>query len=124
MRGLFTGRRLLDPNGTWPDTAGQRSGSSSSTRAKRFFAGVMRPGKWGGTAVSAARPASAPQPEKLSRREVPEMSGRPDYPLAGRSTVSPPPDFPAAEAEVLAYWKADKTFQASVDARPAGPNGS
>ncbi|CAL8972868.1 Isoleucine--tRNA ligase [Cellulomonas sp. T2.31MG-18] len=34
------------------------------------------------------------------------------------------PDLPALEQDVLAYWKADGTFVASVDAREAGPDGS
>ncbi|MBZ2196035.1 isoleucine--tRNA ligase [Occultella gossypii] len=38
--------------------------------------------------------------------------------------VAPSPSFPALEQEVLAYWKSDGTFQASIDNRPAGENGS
>ncbi|MDD9206293.1 hypothetical protein PU560_07405, partial [Georgenia sp. 10Sc9-8] len=34
------------------------------------------------------------------------------------------PSFPAVEEQVLAYWDADGTFQASVDNRPAGPDGA
>ncbi|HEY6739024.1 MAG TPA: isoleucine--tRNA ligase, partial [Actinopolymorphaceae bacterium] len=34
------------------------------------------------------------------------------------------PALPALEQSVLDYWEADKTFQASIDARPAGENGS
>ena len=34
------------------------------------------------------------------------------------------PRFPELEQEVLAYWDADGTFQASIDHRPAGENGS
>jgi isoleucyl-tRNA synthetase len=34
------------------------------------------------------------------------------------------PSFPALEQEVLAFWETDKTFVASVDARPAGDDGS
>jgi isoleucyl-tRNA synthetase len=34
------------------------------------------------------------------------------------------PDLPAVERAVLEHWAADKTFEASVDARPAGENGS
>ncbi|OZB48183.1 MAG: isoleucine--tRNA ligase, partial [Cellulomonas sp. 14-74-6] len=34
------------------------------------------------------------------------------------------PDLPALEQDVLAYWKADGTFVASVEAREAGPDGS
>ncbi|MEC3977692.1 isoleucine--tRNA ligase [Amycolatopsis sp. H20-H5] len=34
------------------------------------------------------------------------------------------PSFPELEKQVLAYWEADRTFQASIDAREAGHNGS
>ncbi|NYD66203.1 isoleucine--tRNA ligase [Agromyces atrinae] len=33
------------------------------------------------------------------------------------STVVPSPSFPALEEEILAYWKSDETFQASIDQR-------
>ena len=33
--------------------------------------------------------------------------------------VTPSPSFPLIEEDVLAYWKADGTFQASIDNRPA-----
>jgi len=48
------------------------------------------------------------------------------YPLhrADGSAVPAAPDLPALEREVLEYWAADGTFAASVDARPAGPDGS
>ncbi|GAA1843017.1 isoleucine--tRNA ligase [Agromyces salentinus] len=35
--------------------------------------------------------------------------------------VAPSPDFPAGEREVLAYWNADGTFQASIDQREGAP---
>ena len=38
-------------------------------------------------------------------------------------SVPPHPRLPELEAAVLAYWQADGTFQASVDARPAGQDG-
>ncbi|MGZ4447434.1 MAG: class I tRNA ligase family protein, partial [Nocardioides sp.] len=34
------------------------------------------------------------------------------------------PKFPALEERVLAYWEADGTFQASIDAREAGEDGA
>ncbi len=51
------------------------------------------------------------------------------YPLHRRSTdpqaaVPASPDLPALEKDVLAHWDTDGTFQASIDARPAGENGS
>ncbi|MFM8901933.1 MAG: class I tRNA ligase family protein, partial [Actinomycetota bacterium] len=38
--------------------------------------------------------------------------------------VEPQPNFPSLENEVLEYWKRDKTFVASVDARKPGDKGS
>ncbi|MGI9825180.1 isoleucine--tRNA ligase [Agromyces sp. Marseille-Q5079] len=35
--------------------------------------------------------------------------------------VAPSPDFPAGEQQVLAYWNADGTFQASIDQREGSP---
>jgi isoleucyl-tRNA synthetase len=34
------------------------------------------------------------------------------------------PDLPGLEKDVLAYWESDGTFQASIDARPAGEDGA
>ena len=45
------------------------------------------------------------------------------YPKVG-DTVASSPRFPEIEERVLAYWKADDTFQASIDQRDAGENGS
>ncbi len=50
------------------------------------------------------------------------MTGQ--YPRAGAQSVTAHPDFPQLETEVLAYWKSDDTFQASIDQRPSGENGS
>ncbi len=49
---------------------------------------------------------------------------RSTYPLAGGGAVTGRPDFPRGEAAVLDYWKADGTFQASIDQRAAGENGA
>ncbi|OJF13691.1 isoleucine--tRNA ligase [Couchioplanes caeruleus] len=40
------------------------------------------------------------------------------------SGVPASPDLPAVERAVLEHWAADKTFEASVDQRPAGQDGS
>ena len=40
-----------------------------------------------------------------------------------RTGVPSQPAFPRLEEEVLAYWKKDRTFEASVAARPAGTHG-
>jgi isoleucyl-tRNA synthetase len=46
------------------------------------------------------------------------------YPLHRPDDAVPAsPDLPALEAEVLAHWATDGTFQASIDARPAGADG-
>jgi isoleucyl-tRNA synthetase len=39
-------------------------------------------------------------------------------------TVDPQPDLPALETAVLARWEADRTFEASVEARAAGEHGA
>ncbi|WIX84025.1 isoleucine--tRNA ligase [Amycolatopsis carbonis] len=41
----------------------------------------------------------------------------------GETAVPSQPSFPALEQRVLEYWETDRTFQASIDARPAGENG-
>ncbi|MGH3682401.1 MAG: isoleucine--tRNA ligase, partial [Natronosporangium sp.] len=48
------------------------------------------------------------------------------YPLHDPATdgVSASPDLPAVERRVLDYWAADRTFEASVEHRPAGENGA
>ena len=51
------------------------------------------------------------------------MSLRPPIPRR-YPPVPAHPSFPALEREVLDFWAADGTFRASVEARPAGENGS
>jgi len=46
------------------------------------------------------------------------------YPLAGAPAVDAHPDLPRLEADVLAYWKDDDTFRASVEQRPASTDGT
>ncbi|MBB5955731.1 isoleucyl-tRNA synthetase [Saccharothrix tamanrassetensis] len=46
------------------------------------------------------------------------------YPKAGEGPVPSQPSFPALEQDVLDFWKSDRTFQASIDARPAGDQGA
>lgn len=47
------------------------------------------------------------------------------YPLHDPTAAGVPasPDLPAVERRVLEHWTADKTFEASVEARPAGTDG-
>jgi len=53
-------------------------------------------------------------------------SGRHAAPVAPGASFGLPasPDLPALEKDVLAYWESDGTFQASIDARPAGEDGA
>ncbi|MEU5692532.1 isoleucine--tRNA ligase [Actinosynnema sp. NPDC020468] len=46
------------------------------------------------------------------------------YPKAGEGSVPSQPSFPQLEDRVLDFWKSDRTFQASIDARPAGDDGA
>jgi len=48
------------------------------------------------------------------------------YPKAafGSNGIPSHPRFPELEAQVLAYWGSDRTFQASIDQRAAGTNGA
>ncbi|MEP6843311.1 MAG: class I tRNA ligase family protein, partial [Pseudolysinimonas sp.] len=43
------------------------------------------------------------------------------YPLNGEPGVPASPDFPAIERGILAFWKRDGTFQASIDNREGCP---
>ncbi|GHH74569.1 isoleucine--tRNA ligase [Promicromonospora soli] len=43
---------------------------------------------------------------------------------ASENPVPASPSLPSLERDILAYWEKDDTFRASVDARPAGENGS
>ena len=42
-----------------------------------------------------------------------------DSTKAAREGVNPSPSFPAVEQGILAFWKGDDTFQASIDQRTA-----
>ena len=46
------------------------------------------------------------------------------YPMNASGSVPASPSLPEVERRVLDYWAGDKTFPASVDARPAGVNGA
>jgi isoleucyl-tRNA synthetase len=46
------------------------------------------------------------------------------YPKNAQPGVPASPDLPEVERRVLDFWQADKTFEASVEQRPAGDNGS
>ncbi len=53
-------------------------------------------------------------------QETPTMS----YPKNDSGSVPSSPRFPEVEERVLAFWDQDGTFQASIDQRDAGENGS
>lgn len=46
------------------------------------------------------------------------------YPRHRDEALTASPSFPAIEEDILAYWKKDSTFQASIDNRDPGENGS
>jgi len=46
------------------------------------------------------------------------------YPKNAQPGVPASPDLPEVERRVLDFWQADETFEASVEQRPAGDNGS
>lgn len=53
------------------------------------------------------------------------MTAAPRYPLhRPDQSVPASPDLPALEKDVLAFWEADGTFQASIDHRDAGVDGA
>ncbi|WP_410592070.1 isoleucine--tRNA ligase [Amycolatopsis sp. lyj-23] len=47
----------------------------------------------------------------------------PQAQLGDGAGVPSQPSFPDLEKQVLAYWETDRTFQATIDARPAGEKG-
>lgn len=47
----------------------------------------------------------------------------PQAQLTDGTGVPSQPSFPELEKQVLAYWETDRTFQASIDARPTGEHG-
>jgi isoleucyl-tRNA synthetase len=68
--------------------------------------------------------ATAPTLRQEQRTSTEPGVSRPE-PVAERSlSVPASPRFPAIEERVLAYWKADQTFLASVARNPAGENGA
>src|SRR5690606_24871911 len=71
---------------------------------------------------AAANPA--PRRTTMATSRYPRhRDASPATPPSDEGVVSSP-RLPELEDNVLAYWKADGTFQASIDARPAGENGS
>ncbi len=56
--------------------------------------------------------------EQAARARYPKVS------TSGTGAVDASPSFPTIEQAVLAYWAADDTFQASIDAREPGVDGA
>ena len=76
-------------------------------------------------ATTAAEPVDAPTLRQAQRTSAEPGASSPESVEAERSgTVPATSKFPEIEQRVLAYWKADDTFQASVARNPAGENGS
>src|SRR5207245_7962795 len=61
---------------------------------------------------------------RVGSRHASEERTPMSYPKNGPAGVPASPDLPAVERRVLDYWEADRTFEASVESRPAGENGS
>ena len=53
-----------------------------------------------------------------------DVSAAPDRPRKPSAGVAASPAFPEVEERILRYWQEEGTFQASIDNRPAGENGS
>jgi isoleucyl-tRNA synthetase len=81
-------------------------------------------GKPGGTAarvvlvVSTSSTDEDHQPQEMPPMTYPKVTTDPT------NAVPASPRFPGIEERVLAYWAEDATFQASIDARDGGENGS
>src|SRR5215217_5069004 len=58
------------------------------------------------------------------RETIARSTMYPKAQLDDGSGVPSQPSFPKLEEQVLAYWEADRTFKASVDAREPGQRGS
>ena len=70
------------------------------------------------------QPSTQPTDQRTSGRSDTAATVYPAAGTSGTSRVDAHPDFPAVERDVLSYWAADDTFQASVDQRPTGEDGS
>src|SRR5437763_3478032 len=84
------------------------------------------PGRWPACRPRVGSVVRSPCESRTNREEHHPMA----YPKAHTGDTATPegvaaqPSFPALEREVLRYWEADRTFPASVAARPAGENGA
>src|SRR5690554_3074226 len=103
----------------WPVTAKEQAATPTSTQLDH------RNGKRGGTALDEQiihRPrADEATDEWPARRDMTYPRTAPDQPAQPAdkpaAKLSASPSFPELESGILAFWKRDETFRASVDQR-------
>jgi isoleucyl-tRNA synthetase len=85
---------------------------------------VIVPGKRGGTAVETSSSCSSRQRDEGNTVTIYPKASSTSAEQTQPAGVPPNPNFPRLEEQVLAYWKTDDTFNASVERNPAGSNGA
>jgi isoleucyl-tRNA synthetase len=85
---------------------------------------VIVPGKRGGTAVETSSSCSSRQRDEGNTVTIYPKASSTSAEQTQAAGVLPSPNFPRLEEQVLAYWKTDDTFNASVERNPAGSNGA
>ena len=85
---------------------------------------VIVPGKRGGTAVETSSSCSSRQRDEGNTVTIYPKANSTSAEQTQPAGVPPSPNFPRLEEQVLAYWKTDDTFNASVERNPAGSNGA
>src|SRR5829696_23971 len=85
---------------------------------------VIVPGKRGGTAVETSSSCSSRQRDEGNTVTIYPKASSTSAEQTQPAGVPPSPNFPRLEEQVLAYWKADDTFNASVERNPSGSNGA
>jgi isoleucyl-tRNA synthetase len=85
---------------------------------------VIVPGKRGGTAVETSSSCSSRQRDEGNTVTIYPKASSTSAEQTQPAGVPPSPNFPRLEEQVLAYWKTDDTFNASVERNPAGSNGA
>ena len=85
---------------------------------------VIVPGKRGGTAVETSSSCSSRQRDEGNPVTIYPKASSTSAEQTQPAGVPPSPNFPTLEEQVLAYWKTDDTFNASVERNPAGSNGA
>ena len=85
---------------------------------------VIVPGKRGGTAVETSSSCSSRQRDEGNTVTIYPKASSTSAEQTQPAGVPPSPNLPRLEEQVLAYWKTDDTFNASVERNPAGSNGA